>query len=197
MSIAPITLSSGATRGMSAQEVQQLSDDMAALFRNLHPRDASQPMSEIYAAVRNLPPEQQITELASIYGAIQNVLSRYKQHMLAKERKEIVYFKEAQKVAHGALVAAATRYLNDQSMEGITVTIKTGPPLRIVRADVLLGTNEDPALPLSQVTAALDRACAEAGVQLPPEVVLSLPRHFAQMRSTMSTKPAVVKKQRM
>ena len=100
--------------------------------------------------------------------------------------------------AHGALVAASTRFLNEQRLEGMTVPAGKGlPPLRIVRADVLLGTNEDPALPLSMVVAGLDRACAEAGVELPAAVVKALPRHFAAMRSTLSAKPAVVKKQKM
>lgn len=197
MSIAPITLTSGATRGMSANEVEALKLELHNLYRNLHPRDASQPMSEIYAAVRNLTPDGQLAELAKLYGAIESVLGRYKEYAKEKESREIQYIKDARKVTHGALVAAATRYLNEQRLEGITITPERGAPLRIVRADVLLGTNEDPALPVSMVVSALDRACAEGGVELPAAVVAALPRHFALMRATMSTKPAVVKKQRM
>ena len=196
-SITPLTLTSGATHGMSAQEVENLTRNVQTLFARLHPRDASQPESEIYALIQALSLDQRVQALGQLYTDIDSVLGQYKAYAREKESKQLAYIKDARKVAHGALVAASTAFLNAQGLEGIVLNVDRGAPLRIVRADVLLGTNEDPALPLSMVVAGLDRACAEAGVELPAAVVKALPRHFAAMRSTLSAKPAVVKKQKM
>lgn len=196
MSIAPITLTGSTTRGMSAQEVERLKVNLDTMFVRLHPREASRPDSEVFALIERKPLDQRLEVLAQLYSDLEGVLGQYKAFAQEKESKQVAYLKDARKVVHGALVATSTQFLNEQGFEGITLTPAQGTPLRIVRADVLMGTNEDPVLPLSMVYAGIDRACAEAGIQLPANVLQALPRHFAAMRAALQAKPAVVKKQK-
>ena len=196
MSIAPITLTGSATRGISAEEVATLKRDLAVLYAQLHPREGSQPDSEIYGRIKGMSTEDRLRELGQLYQDLENVLTRYKVLSREKERKEVAYVKDARKATHGMLVKAATTFLNDQRLEGIVLTPSRGAPLQIVRADVLYGTNDDPAVPLSSAIAAITHACAAAGVQLPGDVIAALPHYFADMRAAMSSKPAVIKKQR-
>lgn len=197
MSISPITLTGSTTAGMSTEEVDRLRQNVQIAYNELHPRESSRPESEVYALIqRHTRLDARLQELAQRYSDIETVLAGVKTYAAQNEQPAVRYLKEARKVLHGALVKAATDYLNQAGLEGASVPVERGLPVRIVRADVLLGTNEDPALPLSMVIAAIDRACAEGGVQLPAAVIAALPHQFAQMRAALSSKPAVVKKQR-
>lgn len=196
MSLAPIVLTGGTTRGMTPTEVEALKRNLQTLYSQLHPREASQPESEIYAQIERMSVENRVAWLAQRYADIESVLEQYKLYARENESKHVAYLKDARKVVHSALAAAGTAYLNDQRLEGVEVSVERGAPLSICRADVLLGTNDDPALPLSMVVAAIDRACAAVGVELPGAVLAALPAHVAALRATMSTKPAVIRRKR-
>ena len=88
-SITPLTLTSGATHGMSAQEVENLTRNVQTLFARLHPREASQPESEIYALIQALSLDQRVQALGQLYTDIDSVLGQYKAY--AKENNDGSY----------------------------------------------------------------------------------------------------------